>query len=266
MIRIETITTDSFSMDYFKFGNGERTLVIIPGLSVQSVMGSADIVASSYESMTDDFTIYVFDRRTDLPDKYTVSDMARDTAHAIEALDLHNVDIFGASQGGMIAMMIAIDHPELVNKLVLGSTSAKIEDDEFAGVEAWIGMAREGDAQALYLAFGEALYPQQVYEQSKELLIDMAKTVTSEDLDRFIILAEGMRGFDISDELDSISCPVFIIGSSDDRVLGAGATELIAEHLGGKDGFELYMYDGYGHAAYDTAPDYRERIVAFLQP
>ena len=151
MTRIETITTDSFSMDYFKFGHGKRALVIIPGLSVQSVMGSADIIASSYDAMNDDFTIYVFDRRTDLPDTYTVSDMARDTAQAIETLGLHNVDIFGASQGGMIAMKIAIDHLDLVNKLILGSTSAKIEADEFTGVEAWIGMAREGDAEALYL-------------------------------------------------------------------------------------------------------------------
>jgi hypothetical protein len=25
------------------------------------------------------------------------------------------------------------------------------------------------------------------------------------------------------------------------------------------------MYDGYGHAAYDTAPDYKERILDFLR-
>ena len=28
--------------------------------------------------------------------------------------------------------------------------------------------------------------------------------------------------------------------------------------------FRLYMYVGYGHAAYDTAPDYRDRIQRFL--
>ena len=25
-----------------------------------------------------------------------------------------------------------------------------------------------------------------------------------------------------------------------------------------------HMYDGYGHAAYDTAPDYKERVLGFL--
>ena len=44
-IQIETVKTDAFTMDYFQFGQGKETLVILPGLSVQSVMDSADAVA-----------------------------------------------------------------------------------------------------------------------------------------------------------------------------------------------------------------------------
>ena len=40
---------------------------------------------------------------------------------------------------------------------------------------------------------------------------------------------------------------------------------LCAKALGGRDGFELCYYDGFGHAAYDTAPDYKARIMAFLK-
>ena len=38
----------------------------------------------------------------------------------------------------------------------------------------------------------------------------------------------------------------------------------MAERLTGRPDFELAMYDGYGHAAYDTAPDYTERVRNFL--
>ena len=69
-------------MDYFRFGHGGDTLAILPGLSVQSVMGSADIVAESYRLLTDDFTIYVFDRRKELPASYPICAMAQDTAQA----------------------------------------------------------------------------------------------------------------------------------------------------------------------------------------
>ena len=85
-ITIETVNLPDFSMDYFRFGKGERTFVILPGLSVQSVMGAAEAIAAEYRPLTEDYTVYVFDRRKELPPVYTVADMARDTATAMEAL------------------------------------------------------------------------------------------------------------------------------------------------------------------------------------
>ena len=157
MIPIETVRTETFTMDYFRFGRGSRTLVILPGLSIQSVMPAADAVAAAYQSLQDEFTIYLFDRRADLPPVYTVHDMAR-----------------------------------------------------------------------------------------------------------FIILAEGTRGFNVVPELDRIRCPVLALGVYEDRVLDSDATMEIAEKLDERPDFRLYMYIGYGHAAFDTAPDYRQRILRFL--
>ena len=61
-MEIKTIHSANFSMDYFHFGHGEKTLVILPGLSVQSVMGAADAIAEAYRPIEDKFTVYVFDR------------------------------------------------------------------------------------------------------------------------------------------------------------------------------------------------------------
>ena len=258
---IETVKTDSFTMDYFRFGNGERTLVIIPGLSVQSVMNYAGAIEESYKLLADDFTIYVMDRRKELPSHYSVSEMADDTAKAIKVLGLNKVCIFGASQGGMIAMKIAIEYPELVESIILGSTSACISPAQYSFFEGLIKLAKEGNAEALNLAFGEALYPECVFEQSKELLIEAAKTVTDEDLQRFIIMTEGMRDFDITNELRKIACPVLVIGSRSDRVLGGEASVQIMEKLN----CEIFMYDDYGHAAYDPAPDYMGHMLNFFR-
>ena len=79
-MRIETVRTESFTMDYMRFGKGSKTLVILPGLSVQSVMKFSGAVAESYRLLTDDFTVYLFERRNELPPSYSVYDMARDTA------------------------------------------------------------------------------------------------------------------------------------------------------------------------------------------
>ena len=263
-IRIETVRTDSFSMDYFRFGKGKQTLVILPGLSVQSVTGSAAAVVQAYKPLTDDFTVWLFDRRNELPASYSVYDMARDTAEAFRVLGMEDICLFGASQGGMMAMSIAAGAPGLVKKLVLASTSPRITEEQFRAVGEWTAKAGAGNRKELYLAFGEAIYPKAIFEHSRDLLTAISETVTDEDLKRFVILADGLKGFDITDSLEKITCQVLIVGSADDRVLGAEASSLIAEKLKNSRHCELFMYDGCGHAVYDTAPDFKERMLRFL--
>ena len=263
-IRIETVNAGSFSMDYFRFGRGKGTLVILPGISVQSVMLYADSIAGAYRMFGEDYTVYVFDRRRDMPASYSVRDMARDTAEAFQLLGLEGIDLFGTSQGGSVAMTAASEHPEMIHKLVLGSTSAYVDEAHYQIFERWANLARAGKRAELYLSFGEAVYPRDVFEQSRGLLTELAENVTDEDLTRFIIQSEAMRGIDLTEDLQRISCPALVIGSLDDRVLGADASINIAKHLKGQKGAVLYMYNGYGHTAYDTAPDYKERLLSFL--
>lgn len=264
-IPVETVRTKDFAMRYFRFGTGKKTLVILPGLSVQSVMGAADAVAGSYEALTEEFTIYLFDRREELPEDYTVRGMGRDTAEAMKALGLHDVCLFGASQGGMIAQVIAIEFPELVHKLVLGSTSPRISPEQFSVVENWIRLAEAKDRVGLYLDFGKEIYPPAVYEQFRPALQAAGESVTDEELARFVVLARAMRDFSVTEELERIQCPVLAIGVYEDAVLDSDATMEIAEKLDLHPNFRLYMYIGYGHAAFDTAPDYKDRILRFFR-
>ena len=263
-MNIETVRTEDFSMDYFRFGSGEKNLVILPGLSVQSVMGAADAVASAYASVAERFTIWVFDRRAELPPRYTVQDMARDTAAAFRALGLEQVCVFGASQGGMIGLVMAIEYPELVGRLALGSSSAHVRPEQYSVLEEWVQLAKAGDREGLYLSFGKDIYPPAVFDSYRDALIAAAATVTDRDLERFVTLAEGTNGFDVVKDLDRIRCPVLAVGSFDDGVLDSDATMEIAEKLDEHADFRLYMYAGFGHAAFDTAPDYRERLLRFF--
>ena len=263
-IQIETVRTEELTMEFFRFGQGKEPLVILPGLSVRSVLLYADAVAAAYRLLTDAYTIYVFDRRKDLPSACSIEDMARDTAAALRALGLRQTALFGASQGGMIAMTIAVRHPEIVKKLILCSTSACMAEAQYRTLDQWVQLAKAGSAAALCLAFGEAIYPQQMFAQLRPLLTETANAVTDEELRRFVILAKGTQGFDLCGDLDKIACPVLLVGSRDDRVLGFGATEQIVERLQGRPDFELHVYDGFGHAAYDIAPDFKARMLRFL--
>ncbi|MBR5093798.1 MAG: alpha/beta hydrolase [Oscillospiraceae bacterium] len=263
-IQIERVPAGGSEMAFFRFGSGEKTLVILPGLSVQSVMGAADAVAAAYRSLAEIFTVYVFDRRAELPPVYPVREMARDTAEALQALGLKDICLFGASQGGMIALVLAIEHPELIGKMVLGSSSAHVREEQYRVLDAWGQLARQKDRSGLYLTFGRDIYPPEVFEACRDALLAAAETVTDEELERFIILAEGTKGFDVTEELEKIQCPVLALGAFEDAVLDADATMEIAEKLERRQDLSLYLYVGYGHAAFDTAPDYRDRMLRFF--
>ncbi|HKA68122.1 MAG TPA: alpha/beta hydrolase [Actinomycetes bacterium] len=52
---------------------------------------------------------------------------AEDTAALLAQLDIGPVDIFGYSSGSAVAFQLALDHPDLVRKVILGSFSFQLE-------------------------------------------------------------------------------------------------------------------------------------------
>ncbi|MBR0400751.1 MAG: alpha/beta hydrolase [Mogibacterium sp.] len=262
---IGRVNTGVFTMDYCSFGEGPGTFVILPGISIQSVVGLADAVAEAYSPLTDDFTVYLFDRRNELPETYSVHEMADDTAEALAQLGLDEVCVFGASQGGMVAMDMAIYHPELVKKLAVGSTAARLDEERYKVFKRFTDIAESRDAEALYLFFADMIMPEPAAKQSREACIQAAKTVTEGELIRFIELTEGMRALDLRDKLDGISCPLLLIHDRTDRIFGIDCAQEIIDRLSGRPDFRYYIYDGYGHASYDLAPDYKERLLGFMK-
>ena len=55
---------------------------------------------------------------------YAITDLADDAAGALHALGVERANVIGISMGGFVSLHLALRHPELVEKLVLVSTSA----------------------------------------------------------------------------------------------------------------------------------------------
>lgn len=261
-VRVATASAGDVEVDYMVFGTGEKVFVILPGLSVHSVMGLADSVAEAYKDFAEDYTVYLFERPTDLADGVTIRDLADDTAAAMEALDITGADVLGVSQGGMIAQYLAIDHPELVNRMVLGSTLSR-PNDTFTGiVNEWIQLAEDKDEEGLLGAFVDDVYSAATLEAYRDVLISSNQGITDAEYERFIQLARSCLIFDCYEELSRIQCPVLVLGSEGDKVATAEGSEEIADALQ----CELYLYDdSYGHGVYDEAPDYKQRCLDFFK-
>ena len=138
---------DSSETDYIRFGNGAKTLVMLPGVGdgLKTVRGMALPFALLYRSLRKEFTVYVFSRRRDLPAGMTTRDMAEDLSGAMEALGLARAAVVGVSQGGMIAQWLAVDHPDKVGKLVLVVTLSRPNETVREAIAGWTKMAERGD-------------------------------------------------------------------------------------------------------------------------
>ncbi len=254
------VTDGDFEMEYFRFGSGKRAFVIIPGLSLKSVMNSADIVAYAYRDFAVEFTVYTFDIKKEIAQGITIRELADDTARAMNLLGIKNACVFGASMGGMITQYLALDYPELVEKIVLGSTCSR-PNPAFSSIALqWEQFGKSHDNISINRNMFSMLFSEEFLKKNAAALPILENEGTPEECERLAVLAGACKGFDIYDRLPEIKCPALVIGSKNDKIMTEAAFTETAEKLG----CELFIYDDYAHAVYDEAPDYKQRLMDFF--
>ncbi len=258
------ITTEGISMNYIKFGNGSKVLVILPGLSIRSVIPAAKAIAKQYSFLTDEFTVYLFERRNNIPNEYSIESMAHDTIKIITVLGLDDIYLFGTSQGGMIALTIASLYPELIKKLVIVSSALHVDESRFSVIERWVKLAEKEECKSLCLLMGETVYSASFFERNRELFLRMAAEISSNDLERFIILANTIQHFDIREQARNIHCPVLYVGDNTDAVFTDHPEKEIEDYFQFNERFEITMFSGCGHALYDTSDLFADVLKSFL--
>lgn len=257
---IRNYTCSSFSIDYATFGDGPRALVILPGMSVTSVLMAAGAVARAFSQFCSTHTVYLIDRKRDIQPGYTVIDMADDTATMLQALGISGADVYGASQGGMIALALAIRHPELVHKLAVASTLSRQNTRSRETMAEWVELSNQDDPVALNRSVFKKVYSPEFFSRNERAFRVIEKSGSQEDMRRFGILSVATADFDVYDRLQEIKCPVSVFGVEDDTVLSGQGSREIADKLG----CPYFCYPGKGHAAYDEDPEFTSRLLAFF--
>ena len=259
---VKSISIGETKMDYLRFGNekGEQ-LVILPGLALKSVMGAAEAIQAAYAPLAQDYDVILFDHIREEPEGYTIADMAKDTLAAFDGLGLGRVHLMGVSMGGMVSEQIALLAPERVSSLILCSTAMNMAHTQKAAFADWEALARARDTAALMESFGENVYTPAFYAQYREAIIASGEGARERDFENFLISADAVLSFDVSQEIGRITCPVLVLGAEEDRVLGVQASYDLANALHAAS----FIYEGYGHAVYDEAPDFLDHIAAFLR-
>ncbi len=254
---------DDTDMDYISFGNGKKTLIMIPGLGdgLKTAKGMAIPFAILYRSFAKDYKVYVFSRKNKLEEGCSTRDMAKDLHRAMAQLGIERADIVGVSQGGMIAQYLAIDFPESVNKLVLVVTLVRQNEVIQGLIPRWIKMAQENDYKGIMIDTAEKSYTEQRLKQYRPFYSVLGSVGKPKDFTRFLIMAKACIEHDAYDEIYKIKAPTLVIGADCDKIVGGKASEEIAECIKGS---ELKMYQGFGHGVYEEAKDFNQTVLEYL--
>ena len=230
-----TLAFGDTTMDYIRFGTGERALIMLPGLgdSLRSMKGTALPMALMYRMFAKDFSVYMFSRLTELPAGYTTREMARDQAEVMDALGIAKADIFGVSMGGMIAQYLTIDFPEKVNKLILTVTSAEPTPLLRESIGEWMSLAKRGDHAAFMDSNLRRIYSAEYYRKNKWTAPLVGWLTKPKSYDRFFIQAEACLTHEAKEELHRICAPTLVVGGGKDLALGGEASVEIAAQIPG---------------------------------
>jgi pimeloyl-ACP methyl ester carboxylesterase len=258
-VKSEYVEAGGYRLHYFEAGPGDGTpLVLVHGLGDRGEAWAAMIPALA----RDGFHVWVPDLlgygRSPRPDvDYSIPLEEKTVVDFMQAVHVPKADVGGWSMGGWVAMKLTLDHPEMVDRLVVYDSAgvyfpATWQPELFtpsdeAGVRQLISMLTP--EPPVLPDFAAAAMARKLQANAWVVKRSLASMVTGRDLLDF--------------RLHGISQPMLIVWGSKDVLIPLSAGEAIHERVPQS---VLNVMDGCGHIApSECAGQVVKSTVDFLQ-
>lgn len=200
---------------------------------------------------------------------YSIADMAEDAAGVIRNLKLGPTHVIGISMGGMIAMTLAIRHPEMLDRLVLVATTAGGPSNVNASPEVAALLMRAGDesietsVRRTFTAIAGAGYMAAHPEDLDRIVSDsLARPMSAESYQRQLGACVLHLRQGVADRLGQITAPALIIHGDYDPLIPYPNGRYLAEHIKGA---RLVTLAGVGHISMIESPErFNREVMEFL--
>jgi pimeloyl-ACP methyl ester carboxylesterase len=248
-------------------GGSGPPLVVLPGLSAEHrhPMGPDRwMQLGMVRSLAQRFTVHVVSLPPHLPSTTTMQELATAVAVALEHEFARPVAVEGVSAGGSVALQMAVDHPERVDRLVLVSAACRLGTSGRA-VQRRLGDATEaGRPRTAWAATGPALTANRITGRLMAALLWLTGTASDpEGPSDLLATIRAEDTFDVCDRLDRVTAPTLIVAGGRD---GFYSRELFEQTARGIRDARLVLYPYRGHAHVVASSDTQEQILRFLSP
>lgn len=212
-----------------------------------------------------------YGRSTDVDGLRTIERLADSVAEFVDTLGTAPVHVHGTSFGGLVAMALAADHPELVDRLVLTCSFARLDNAMRAMQRSWQSAAMiSGEMLAevtTVQGFSRGFWDR---PDAPDVQAAFVAAMASSSPDDFLRDLPLMAAIDFSDTATRVVQPTLLLGASEDQMTpvetapsGIGMTGL-AQLIPNA---SLEVLDGCGHfISIERAVETADSITRFLEP
>jgi len=184
----------------------------------------------------------------------------------VDELNLENINLFGISYGGEIALQFAIKYGQVMDKLLLFNTTAWTNPWLCDIGKGWKQAAATGDGTFFYNVSIPIVYSPHFYtkhatwmNERKQLLKNV---FTPSFLSAMTRLIESAEGYDVRDQLAQIEAKTLIVGSDHDFVTPAVDQQEIYQKIPEATYFEM---KDCGHASmYEKPLEFTSILTGYL--
>lgn len=160
--------------------------------------------------------------------------MAQETAELIQALDLQNPIIVGQSMGGIIAQIIAQQHPSLIQKLIILNSATAISIRSQLALEGFITLLKEEapintviDASMPWFYSSTFLREPKNRMAVKQAIMSNPYPQTLQDLERQFHALSTYNATSTT----SIHVPTLVIASTEDIICVPKESKALADNI-----------------------------------
>lgn len=248
----------------FVVGRG-RPVVYLPGLGLTHELPTGPSRLGEVAPLVPllgRLRVHWLGRREDVPAGFTIADFAQDTAEFLIARATGPVPVIGFSTGGFVALQLALDHPELVERLVVIGAGPALSASGAASERVWLDHLEAGQSADAWRQVGVDLagagLPGRLLGA---LLATLGPGLDPRSQADALATARADLAFDITDRIDQLGVPtLFVLGRRDSSVDPAAVAAASARIPAGS----LQLLAGTGHLGSCVHPAAAHRIARFL--
>jgi pimeloyl-ACP methyl ester carboxylesterase len=206
---------------------------------------------------------------------YTTAQMADDAARVLAAAGISRARVLGVSMGGAIAQELAINHPELVERLAIVCSWAAcdryLERCFVIMKEMALSEGRKGPGWSLAVQRFLSLIgftPTDFAKAAAEIddleagAADAVKAGKEQPYAGFVAQADACLTHDTRDRLAAIRVPTLILAGDDDAFTPLPLSQALAAAIPGA---RLQVMADCGHVMfYERPKDFNSRVIDFL--